>query len=176
MSNTAGVVNVIHVHKSSSDPATVFGNIAGAVNANMWKPLLGFSYVQRVDITPLFDNGITTKWTTDGTSKWHGSASGTDMVPNNAAVVSLKTAERGRSNRGRVFVGPVAEAELTNGMLSSTTASNMVTGWTSFGSTLIAEDAQHVVASYLNATALTVVNYSVRLAAGTVRKRQDRNV
>jgi hypothetical protein len=141
----------------------------------MWKVWLGFLHVRQIYITPLESPEATVVFDTDGSAKWGGSATGSEHVPSACAVVSLKTAFRGRSARGRIFVGPVAESELTNGLLNDATRAAMVDGWTSFGSALISEDMEHVVASYKNETALTVTSYSIRRPAGTLRLRHDRD-
>jgi hypothetical protein len=169
-----GAVNVIHVHKADSEAINVGDDIAASVNASMWKCLMGGDGISALQITPLFGSLPTIVYPTDGSPKWHGSATGTDWVPSLAAVVSLKTALRGRSNRGRVFVGPVAESESYSGNLSTATAAAMQGGWASFGSSLIGLDSEHVVASYKLSTALTVTNYSVKTHCGTQRNRQGR--
>jgi hypothetical protein len=118
-------------------------------------------------------NGSTFTYNTDQTAKWTGSGVG-DTIPGQCAVLSMKTVERGPANRGRMYLGPVAEQAQVNGTLDTNQRNSWVAAWVLFGSQLIAAGAQHVVASYKNATALTVVNYAVRPAMGTMRRRQDR--
>jgi hypothetical protein len=48
-----------------------------------------------------------------------------------------------------------------------------VTAWGNFGSSLITNSFEHVVASYAHLTAITVTNYQMRGALGTQRRRQD---
>ena len=167
------MINVLHIHAASETPAGIFSMVADSVTGNMWTMLPTGQVCQSLSITPLFDMGATFEASTDGTSKWHGSQAG-DYLPAVAAVVSLHTAFRGPANRGRAFLGPVAEASVANGILDNGNRTGAEAAWAHFGSELITHDAQHVVASYKHATALTVVNYSIRPAAGTMRPRQSR--
>jgi len=168
-------VNVMHFHKSGGFPIDIFNDINASVNANMWKVWLGFLHVRQLFITPLGTAAATVVYDTDGSSKWGGSATGSEHVPSASAVVSFKTAERGRRARGRAFIGPVAESELQNGLLNDTTRAAMVTGWTTFQTNLISHDTEHVVASYTDRTALTILQYSIRRPAGTLRMRHNRD-
>ena len=86
----------------------------------------------------------------------------------------MHTALRGRSARGRAFIGPCGESGVNNGFIGGTAASDMAVAWQTFGTNLFVDGAEHVVASYKNSTALTVTNYSVRNALGTMRLRQSR--
>lgn len=166
--------NVIHIHAPASDPQSVFDAINAGVSANMWAPMANFLSIGSVDITPLGTSLATVQFATDGSSKWKGTVAAGESIPAVAAVVSFKTVNRGRRFRGRVFVGPVAEQACSFGSLDSTKRANLVTGWAAFGSSIIDDAMEHVVASYVGGHAFTVTNYSVREACGTMRRRQDR--
>lgn len=171
--NQYNAVNVLHVHAASSTPSIVGDGIAASVSAGMWHGLSTAAQINSLHITPLFDDGATFVYPTDGSAKWKGGQAG-DVIPAAAIVVSEKTVFRGPANRGRVFLGPVAESVAFNGILSSAEIPTMTNAWTAFGAALITHSMQHVVASYKNATAITVVNYSIRQAFGTMRPRQSR--
>jgi hypothetical protein len=172
--NNLNVVNVMHFHGTTVTPVELFGQIQSHVTSNMWAVVNTQNGVSRLAITPLFGNASTTTYATDGTSKWKGVQASGDPIPNTAAVVSKHTVFRGRSNRGRSYIGPVSENAIVNGIFASTIPGDMVTAWTNFQTGLIAEGIEEVVASYKDSTAITVINYSVRNAAGTVRRRQSR--
>jgi hypothetical protein len=97
-----------------------------------------------------------------------------ENIPAMCAVVKKTTAIRGRTGRGRTFVGPVTEPENDGGRLLSTTATNIAAGWTAFQSAMVGDSIQEVIASYKDGTAFTVLNYTVRNACGTMRLRQSR--
>jgi hypothetical protein len=167
------VVNVTHIHAAASVPNDVWNAINGHVTANMWAASCTNNKVSSVDITPLFSNGATQTFVTDGSAKWTGvqSAAG---IPNSALVLSQHTLFRGPANRGRLFLGPISEDSQTDGVIATTIRGACVVAWTAFGVALVAASMEHVVASYKHATALTIVNYSARAASGTQRRRQSR--
>lgn len=56
-----------------------------------------------------------------------GSTGGDSMPPQTAMVVTIRTAFRGRANRGRVYLPATAESDnTTNGVISSTQVTNRV--------------------------------------------------
>jgi hypothetical protein len=164
--------NVIHIHNASALPAAVGAAIAAAVNQQMWCTIPTTQTVESIDITQLDSLATTYHYTTDGTGKWKGTATG-DPIIGSCAVISFRTAFRGRSNRGRAYLGPVAEGAQSGGFLGGGYASTASSGWGSFGSSLITNSFEHVVASYKHLTAITVTNYTMRGALGTQRRRQD---
>lgn len=172
--NQDNVCNVLHFHGSGGTVDGLANAIAANVSSAMWNVVANFLKVVELEITPLFDDAATYSYFTDGTAKWTGTVASGESIPAVAAVVSLHTAFRGPANRGRVYVGPVAEQATSFGTLDDSRRTAMVTAWGNFGSGLISDDYQHVVASYVHGTALTVTNYSIRSACGTMRRRQDR--
>lgn len=168
------VVNVTHFHDDTRTVSGLATAITAHVTAGMWAPIGNFLVINQFDLTPLFGDLATVSFNTDASAKWKGSVAGAESVPNCAAVVSMKTAFRGPRNRGRMYIGPVAESAMGYGTLDNTIRTTMINAWNAFGAACVADDFQHVVASYVGGTALTVLQYNVRPAVGTVRKRQDR--
>jgi ethanolamine utilization microcompartment shell protein EutL len=173
--NYDDIVNVQHFHMPSASAAEVFAMLQGNVNGAMWATNVTFHKIQSLDITPLFADSATQTFLTDGSSKWEGQASGTEVLPNTAAVVSMKTSLRGPANRGRAYIGPMGESVFTSGQLDNTKRTAMSAAWNAFGVACIGDDAQHVVASYTHSTAITILSYSVNQFAGTQRRRQSRH-
>lgn len=171
--SVANAVNVIHVHANGQTPAGIFTALAGNVTAAMFNGMPDSTGIASVDITPLDGFGATYTAATDGTSKWKGNKVG-EYSPAVAACVSLHTAARGPANRGRVFLGPIAEASQNNGLQVSVDRTGMETAWNAFAAAWIGDSMEFVVASYKHATALTVTSCSVRPALATQRRRQSR--
>jgi len=71
-------------------------------------------------------------------------------------------------------LGPIAEGELFSGAVSSATLAAGLVAWNAFGANVVSDGAEHVVASYKNASAFLVLQYTMRSAAGTMRMRQSR--
>lgn len=165
--------NVLHVHAPSSTPNVVATSIDASVTKEMWGITTTGVHVFAVDVTPLDNQTATYRFVTGSPAKWGGKATG-DIIPGSAAVLSEHTLFRGPANRGRMYLGPVAESFQSNGLLITGNVTELVSAWTAFGVAMVAHSMQHVVASYKHATALTVVSYSVRQAMGTQRKRQSR--
>lgn len=172
--NIDNACNVIHVHAPSSTPGGVNSAITASVTSAMWSPMLQSSKIFQLQITPLFAESPTVLFQTDLSSKWGGGALTGDTIPQVAAVVSKKTALRGRRHRGRTYIGPVSEGTVANGIFTGSQPADIATAWTAFQSALVSHSMEEVVASYKEATALTVTSYSMRTACGTMRRRQDR--
>lgn len=171
----SGAVNVMHFHQAELSTAGLFGALDANVLGGMWQCNSTGDRVGEVRITPLDGATPTVPFHPASVTKWKGQSTG-ETIPAAAAVVSLHTSLRGRSNRGRVFVGPVSESSNVSGMLETSVPGTMTTAWTNFASAMIADDVEFVVASYLKSTALTVINITIRPQTGTLRRRQDKLV
>jgi hypothetical protein len=165
-------VNVMHFHQADAVHTILWNALKANVKQNMWMSVANTQSVQRVRFTTLDGSSPTIVETPPGGGAWTGPAGG-DPIPASASVVSLKTVFRGRSNRGRIFIGPNGETAQAAGIITPTTVSGMITAWTQFQIDMTGAGVQHVVASYKAGTALTVVQYNIRTQAGTVRRRQD---
>lgn len=174
--NGNNVCNVIHIHAPSSTAVNVRDLMENNVSANMWKSQINFYEIVSLDITPLSGTLATQTFNITSAAKWKGSSSGTELIPNTAAVLSFKTIFRGAAHRGRLYLGPVAESVADSGTIGQTLRNDIAAAWQAFGAGIIDDGAEHVVASYKNSTAATVLNYSVRSVLGTQRRRQDRMV
>lgn len=100
------------------------------------------------------------------------------FIPNLAAVITLYTARRGRSYRGRIFLPFTAENRQNNGFTDpSTVIGHLADAWTELAADLIAltPGVFPVVASYLHRTSEPVTLYKPQHVYGTQRRRQSRN-
>lgn len=166
-------VNVLHFHQDTANPNDLFIKLDAHLDPRMWNCVSTSQRIVELDLTVLDGSTATVSFIPPNTTKWKGSAGG-ENIPALAAVVKKTTAIRGRTGRGRTYVGPATESENDGGRLLSTTATNLAAGWTAFQSAMIADDIREVVASYKDGTAFTVLNYTVRNAYGTMRMRQSR--
>lgn len=100
-------------------------------------------------------------------------ANGSDGLPPSVAlVVSLRTALRGRSYRGRVYTGPHIESD--NSSLGAPVAALLTAEsgqWAAHLTALAGTGVSLVVASYLHATAQDVTSVSVDARWDTQRRR-----
>lgn len=166
--------NIFHVQAPSSTAGQVYSTIDANVTSGMWGHTPSTSTVTTVKITPLDGVSATSVFAPTGT-KWSGptTVSG-DIIPAAAAVLTLRTALRGASHRGRLFLPFPAESQATNGILQASTVSSMNTAWTTFIIALSTASKPMVVASYKLAAAFGIVTYSVEGPFGTIRNRQTR--
>jgi hypothetical protein len=106
-----------------------------------------------------------------------GGGSG-EMVPAAAAVISLRSNQRGPRGRGRQFVGPCSEAALTDGIIVSSYRDAMVGAWNALDDGLASTDIAGSlgIASYTHAEVHGVTSISCRPPAGTQRRRQNQLV
>lgn len=97
------------------------------------------------------------------------------VLPAAAAVLSFRTNQRGPRGRGRIYIGPLGENDVEDGLVSSTIRNGTVTAWQDFNTSLAASSTAGslCVASYTHATASGVTSIGMRLPMGTVRHRQD---
>lgn len=103
-----------------------------------------------------------------------GEASG-QAIPQVAAVLSLRSNQRGPRGRGRLYLGPIGEDQQANGILNGSLASETAGAWAGVNTDLAASDsaASIGVASYTHADVHGVTHFSMRPQTGTQRRRLD---
>jgi len=93
------------------------------------------------------------------------------MAPSLAVVVTLRTALRGRSHRGRAYIGPFTESQNASGSVNPALATGFALQWNNFITTLAGSGVSLVVASYLHGTAENVTTISCDTKWDTQRRR-----
>ena len=161
--------NVMHHRPAGGDAS----DLADAIEANITKECYdttGNSFqVTSVDVTPL-----------DGTSATvhrivaPGVSSSADMIPQGCVVVSLGTAKRGRSFRGRVYIPATQEGAQTNGIINSGNLDNVQDAWDAYRIAMATDLVPLVVASYELASAEDVTTTTARETLYTQRRRAGR--
>jgi hypothetical protein len=169
-------VNVFHVRAPASTAADVANDVRTAILAgfspqNMFRPMASGYTLEEFDVLPL-----------DGTSPVFqknmlpdniiGGSTG-EIIPQAAAVISLKTTIRGARGRGRMYLGPTTEGTDTAGLIDGPIAAATLTGWGNFIASLSASGSDLVIASYVHSDAHDVLNVRVDSVVGTQRRRAD---
>lgn len=167
---SATAVNVMHFSSDTATEATLAGFIDSNVDTGMFDCLSDQCIATTVAITKLDGVSATQIFTL---ANWHGSQLGTP-IPNTAAIISLRTGQRGRSHRGRVFLPGVAEDIFTTGIMSPIPVASAQSSWNTYLTNMAADDASLVVASYKLATASDVTSLLAEAVCGTQRRRQSR--
>jgi len=125
------------------------------------------------DITPLDGGSVTTTVATGGSAAFIGGQTG-NVVPASTGIIKLQTALRGRSYRGRLFLGPSAEGNIDNGQQGAGIIGTVGPAWNTFRANMLADLWQMVVASYTLGTASPVTNIVAEQGVATMRRRQTR--
>lgn len=172
-------INVMHVRKSSGDAWSSIANaiathldttVHGAI-LNMLNAVQSSYGYQSFDLTPL-DGTSNTLFREGATSNWPVGAGGGDYVPQVAAVLRIRTATRGRSARGRLFLGPVAESKTSNGQIAGGVPGLMSDSWDAFVNALATDGVCEVgVASYLKRVFYPATDVGVVPHTATQRRR-----
>jgi hypothetical protein len=169
--------NVLHFASSAVANEIELGTmIDAALDANyeqMFATMPTNYGVNNIDVLPL-----------DGTSSTvnvalsnHGGQADGESIPGSACIVKLGTGERGRSRRGRIFLGPVAESAQLNGFLVAGLRSEVENGWRAFQDDLIAGSstvALQVTSYVAGGSTRLCTAITVPVVMGTQRRRQSR--
>lgn len=164
--------NVIHVRGAALGADDIGLALDAAWQDNQWAAMPEHWAFNVTQITPLNGTGATLDYETLSPHQY--GRGGATWLPAGAAVVQFGTGLRGKENRGRVFLGPVSEAQTADGALTGSVAATIQGGWQAFATALSVGSIEHVVASYKLAVAHTVTQYTVKSALGTQRRRQTR--
>lgn len=170
----ANIFHLQHDEVSTWTAASVAAQVETSWNTNQHQVTSTGAVMNDITVTPL--DGITASASrTPVGAKFSGQAGGTSN-PAIAGVLSLHTAKRGASNRGRLYVPFVAEGIFASGLIDATNTGLVVTGWDTFRNALaaLADPLELVVASYLLEDATPVTSVTMSRVAGTVRRRQSR--
>lgn len=109
------VQNVFHVNGAPADAAELQVLADAAIaewDTSNWVPQLR----QTTDLTKVVVSDLNpgNPVTAEATRAFVGGSGGTGIPPEIAAVITLRTGLRGRSFRGRTFIGPLAESMINS--------------------------------------------------------------
>lgn len=170
-------VNVIHIRTATSghNAGDVMAGLNSSVIVNQWLPVVNTCVVDHVAITKLDGTSATQVFLPATPAHWTG-GNPPDFSPASAGIITLRTAFRGRSKRGRIFLPFMSENIISAGGLNPTTAANVTAAWNTFEANMAAAAIPIglVVASYKLAVAEDVAALACESVLATQRRRQGR--
>lgn len=167
-------VNVIHVETASTDVQDIGTAILDAFDGlNCFYCCSTSQIVESLSILPLDGTTATINVPTDGQAI-QGAHTG-EIAPAVAGLVSFRTGVRGARGRGRMYIGPCAEAGIENGRLDPDTQAPMQADWiTAVANLLTGTPVVRLgVASYTHEDWNQVISTTVESLVATQRRRQD---
>lgn len=182
----------MHFKGASTDTLALKNALDANASANMWIGTSTSTTIYELSITPLDGTSATIVYPVTG-AKWAGTMAHSDYSPASAAVISLKTATRGRRARGRLFIPFQQEAAITNGTIPGA-LTTFQTAWDTFRTAMTTALYPLVIASYghslhktktsgggFTMTPVTwtpdsyvVTSATIESTLGTMRRRQSR--
>lgn len=167
--------NTFHIRTALTDVQQISDALDAAFDGsveNPWGAMHEAYTTHDIDITPLAGAFAAVPCVLD--FPFHGNQTG-DMLPSTAVVVSIRSAHRGASGRGRLYVGPTTESVVQDGLVDSDNTDAMLTAWQAIALDL-SNNATSIalgVASYKNAAFYPYTGFKVPEVAATQRRRQD---
>jgi hypothetical protein len=136
----------MHFKGASTDTLALKNALQANVTAAMWFGVGSGHGIYELQITPLDGTSATITYPVTG-ANWSGTIGTGDFSPATAAVVSLKTATRGRRARGRIYIPFQQEGNMNSG--SATTATTAAqSAWDTFRAAMSTSLYPMVVATY----------------------------
>jgi len=184
--------NVMHFFGTSGDPVSLKNALNTNVTTGMWVGTATNCSIYQLSITPLDGTSATQVFSVAGTN-WAGTGTPGDYSPATATVIRLTTANRGRQNRGRLYIPFQTEQYMASGINSTSVAANQ-TAWDNFRSAMKTAAFPMHIASYGHSLHRTktsgggytltpvtwtphsneVISSTVEVTYGTQRRRQSR--
>ena len=168
-------VNVFHVRASGTDALTmgaVLNDALGPSSADMWQFMYTGISASSIKVQKLDGVSAAIDFPLDASIEGGGSGG---VLAGICAVLSLHTARVGARGRGRMYIGPCGETQISNSTLDPSDQSTMLAAWSDFIDALngSSPSTQLVVASYKHADANDVTNIRVDNVVGQQRRRND---
>lgn len=171
--NGTSAANVLHLQDGGTDAEALWTIFEGEVIANLFNCVATSGIISTVTVTPLDGVSASQDFTAPATALWKGETAG-EATFADSCVVKLRTAERGKSKRGRIYLPFVAEGAMVTGTVGTGSLAAMQAAWDSFVAGLETAGAPLGVASYKLAVWTPLTSLLVEGALGTQRRRQGR--
>ena len=179
--------NRLHIMSSTPTAEGLYGILNSLVTPAMWQQAPGGARVDRVRITELDGESNAFEQATVG-PQWATSSAAGSINMQVAAVMTLRTAKRGKQNNGRTYLPWVGEEQNVNGALDPTVVTGLQTAWDAFRTGLPTSGSSLQIASYGVFTdadppvvipgkeprANAVTSITVHTQVGTIRQRAGR--
>lgn len=174
---TAPMANVLCISKPSSSAAIVNGNVWAAWSATN-------SFVTRQSNTVTYRNSVCLPLDGSGLadiadrSAVTGGTTGAAVPPNACAIFTFRTGIRGRSHRGRMYLGGVYSGLLgtPTTQWSSTALTNFALCITTWNNTNVTNGITHEVLSRKLGVATPVLQIVARAYIGSQRDRSESQI
>jgi hypothetical protein len=142
-------VNVFHIECPGGNESDVAAGIEASWVGSMFDQVSSAFAFSFVSIMPL--DGVSPATPFPVTS--HTGGAGGQPIPNQAQVLSIKTSQKGPRGRGRLYLGPITEDNVTGGYMVAATNNTIAAAWQTFANNLIANSPTMSlgVASYVHA-------------------------
>jgi len=165
--------NVLHFLSNTGDEADLAAALDAQMLNDMWVPM---SINQTIDSYAIIKlDGTSATQVIASTAGTHGRADNA-IIPQVAAIASLRTSQRGSRGRGRVYIGPCCEDKVGSGIITAVgDVAGMQTAWSTFTGGMVTEGAGYEfgVASYVHADFNGLNNLTIERTLATQRRRQD---
>jgi hypothetical protein len=171
--NGTSAANVLHFQGGSVTPEDVHDALLASVVANMFNSVAQSSILSTVDILPLDGVSATQTFVSPATALWRGETVSEALFAD-ATLVKLRTGERGRSKRGRIYLPFLAEGAMITGTIAAGSLAAMQAAWDTFAANMDAAAIPLGVASYKLAVWTPLTGLQVEGATGVQRRRQSR--
>lgn len=170
--------NVMHIITASDSGSDIGEAMQEAWQANpdcFQTVQSGFTLVS-LSILPLDGTAPTFEYTMEAPFIVGGGDG--DIIPQAAAVLSLRSNQRGPRGRGRLFLGPIGENVLEDGVIGASYRASAISSWEGFDDDLAASPIAGSVgvASYAHSDVHGVATWSMRAPSGTIKKRNQQLV
>ena len=162
----------------TSNAAALGTLLVATFTANMWKLIAPTCNMQQLLITPL--DAISSTYSqpiTVGNANISGAGTG-DPILQGAAVVSIRSAQRGKQWRNRAYLPFIGESEQAGGTLTTGDVTTAQTAWNTFFTAMAAGDWPATVVAPSEpgplSNFLPAAGYTVRPYLKTQRRRARR--
>lgn len=162
--------NVFHVSAAAMSVTEVMAVLQANVYDAMFGCMVSEQLLGTITVLPL--DGVTAGLEEPPTDPTAGTSEG-QVSPASAGLLKIKTLVRGPSARGRMYIGPVAESAMADGVLDPTIAGTMISSWYEAIGAWSTAGLTFGVASYTHLVFHPMASMTIEPLLGTQRRRQD---
>lgn len=162
------MANVLHFYAPTLNETDVKDVFLPVLDPDMVAAMSSGCHLTSLAVLPLDGSTPTETTELDGTFTGLGND---QWIPQQAAVVSIKTATRGRSHRGRIFLPAVAESSQLAGQIDVGAIDLMQAAWETALDSWAAGGILLGVASYKLETFEPATTVVCKIRSGTQRRR-----
>lgn len=164
--------NVLHFRSVDYDVASLDAALQANVVRAMWDPIWEGYGAITLNYLPLDGTSATTTIIPTTMTDFTGEGSG-ELIPASSALIKLRTGERGREHRGRIYLGGIGEDRQVAGAITTATVTELQSVWDTFTADMVTALHPLGVASYKLAELNDVTSIVAETMAGTQRRRQS---